>query len=157
MSALLDEVNALQTGLLEGGGPRYVQRHHDRGKLMVRDRIALLVDPGSPFLELSPLAGALTPDPLGGGIVTGLGTVAGVECVVLANDSTVRGGSLNPTGVTKALRAYEIALTSRSRSSTWSSRAERTCRIRPISSTAAARSSVTWPNCPRLAFRRLPW
>jgi acetyl-CoA carboxylase carboxyltransferase component len=113
MSALLDEVTALQARLLEGGGPRYVQRHHDRGKLMVRDRIALLVDPGSPLLELSPLAGALTSDPLGGGIVTALGTVAGVECVVLANDSTVRGGSLNPTGVTKALRAYEIALTSR--------------------------------------------
>jgi acetyl-CoA carboxylase carboxyltransferase component len=113
MLALLAEVDALQSQLLEGGGSRYVQRHRERGKLMVRERIALLLDPGSPFLELSPLAGALTSDPLGGGVVVGIGTVSGTECLVLGNDPTVRGGTLNPSGLSKLLRAYEIALTNR--------------------------------------------
>jgi acetyl-CoA carboxylase carboxyltransferase component len=113
MSGLLDQVLDMQETLLDGGGERYAQRHRDRGKLMVRDRIALLLDAGSPFLELCALAGAETDDPLGGGIVAGIGTVHGTECLVLANDPTVRGGTLNPTGITKVLRCYDIALTNR--------------------------------------------
>ena len=113
MQALLDEVRAEQLRVLDGGGERYVARHRERGRLLVRERIDLLVDPGSPFLELSPLAGWGTPDPLGGGIVTGLGVIEGVSCVISANDPTVRGGSSSPTTVAKGLRAQEIAATNR--------------------------------------------
>jgi acyl-CoA carboxylase subunit beta len=113
MAALWDIVAAEQAKALEGGGPRYVARHHDRGKLLVRERIELLVDPDTPFLELSPLAGWGTADPLGGGLVTGIGVIEGVECVVSANDPTVRGGSLSPTTIQKALRAQEISLRNR--------------------------------------------
>ena len=69
--------------------------------------------PGSPFLELSPLAGWGTDDPLGGGLVTGIGVVGGVECVVIANDPTVKGGALDPTAVAKGLRAMEVARANR--------------------------------------------
>jgi acetyl-CoA carboxylase carboxyltransferase component len=113
MLALLDEVNQAQVRMLEGGGERYVQRHRDRGRLLVRERIDLLLDRGSPFLELSPLAGWGGEDPLGGGLVTGLGLVEGVECVISANDPTVRGGTSTPTTVAKGLRAQEIALQNR--------------------------------------------
>ena len=113
MAALLDEVRAAERTMLAGGGERYVQRHRDRGKLAVRDRIALLLDEGSPFLELMPLAGWGTDDPLGGGIVVGIGQVAGVECMVSANDPTVRGGSSSPTTVAKGLRAQEVARANR--------------------------------------------
>jgi acyl-CoA carboxylase subunit beta len=109
----LDEVRAAQTAMLEGGGERYVERHRSRGRLLVRERIDLLLDPGSPFLELSPLAGWGTDDPVGGGLVTGIGLVEGVECVISANDPTVRGGSSSPTTVAKGLRAQEIAGTNR--------------------------------------------
>jgi acetyl-CoA carboxylase carboxyltransferase component len=109
MLALWKEVADQQARVLEGGGVDYVLRHRERGKLLVRERIDLLLDPDSPFLELSPLAGWGTDDPLGGGIVTGIGLVAGVECVISANDPTVRGGSSSPTTVAKSLRAQEIA------------------------------------------------
>ncbi len=113
MQALLDEVEAAQVDVLAGGGERYVARHRERGRLAVRDRIDLLVDRGSPFLELSPLAGWGTDDPLGGGLVTGIGLIEGVECVISANDPTVRGGSSSPTTVAKGLRAQEIAAANR--------------------------------------------
>src|SRR5690242_12350923 len=93
MLALLDEVVAHHEAVRLGGGERYVERHRARGRLLVRERIDLLVDPGSPFLELSPLAGWGTDDPLGGGLVTGLGVIEGIQCVISANDPTVRGGS----------------------------------------------------------------
>ncbi len=109
MASLLAAVHEAQLKLLDGGGPKYVQRHRERGKLLVRERINLLLDPGSPFLELSPLAGWGTDDPLGGGIVTGIGLIEGLECVVSANDPTVRGGTSSPTTVAKGLRAQEIA------------------------------------------------
>ena len=109
MVALLDQVTAAQAQVLLGGGERYVARHHERGKLLVRDRVDLLVDQDSWFLELSPLAGWGTIDPIGGGLVTGIGVVSGVECVISANDPTVRGGTLNRTSVTKQLRAMEIS------------------------------------------------
>lgn len=109
MDAMLAEVRAAQEQVLAGGGARYVERHRDRGKLMVRERIERLLDRDSPFLELSPLAGWGTGDPLGGGTVTGIGVICGTECLVSGNDPTVRGGSSSPTTVAKGLRAHEVA------------------------------------------------
>ena len=109
MSALLEELEIVNAQACNGGGDRYVERHRARGKMLVRERIELLVDPDSPFLELSPLAGSGTDDPLGGGMVVGVGVVSGIECLITANDPTVRGGSSSPTTVAKGLRAQEIA------------------------------------------------
>jgi acetyl-CoA carboxylase carboxyltransferase component len=113
MLGLLDEMQRAQREVLAGGGERYVARHRERGKLLPRERIDLLLDEDSPFLELSPLAGWGTDDPLGGGLVSGIGVVEGVECLVLANDPTVRGGSQGPTSVGRALRALEICRANR--------------------------------------------
>ncbi|HMD45130.1 MAG TPA: carboxyl transferase domain-containing protein, partial [Acidimicrobiales bacterium] len=79
-----------------GGGERYTARHHQRGRLLARQRIELLVDLDTAFLELSPLAGFGTGFHVGASLVTGIGVVSGVECVVIANDPTVRGGAINP-------------------------------------------------------------
>jgi acetyl-CoA carboxylase carboxyltransferase component len=92
-----------------GGGDKYVQRHRQRGKLMVRERIELLLDRDSPFLELSPLAGWGTEYALGGSVVTGVGVVSGVECVINGNDPTVKGGASNPITLAKSFRAMEIS------------------------------------------------
>jgi acetyl-CoA carboxylase carboxyltransferase component len=96
-----------------GGGERYVARHRARGKLLVRERIELLVDPDTAFLELSPLAGWGTEYHVGASIVTGIGVIAGVECVVIAHEPTVKGGSMNPLTLKKNLRAFEIARANR--------------------------------------------
>ncbi len=96
-----------------GGGPRYVERHRQRGKLLVRERIEALVDPDSAFLELSPLAAYGSQFHVGGSIVTGIGVISGVECVVIAHEPTVRGGSMNPYTLRKNLRAFEIARANR--------------------------------------------
>jgi len=92
-----------------GGGPKYAQRHRDRGRLLARERIELLVDRDSPLLELSSLAAWGTDFPVGASIVTGIGVVSGVECVLIAHDPTVRGGAMNPYTLRKTLRALEIA------------------------------------------------
>ena len=92
-----------------GGGPRYAQRHRDRGRLLARERIELLVDRDSPLLELSSLAAWGTDFPVGASIVTAIGVVSGVECVLIAHDPTVRGGAMNPYTLRKTLRALEIA------------------------------------------------
>src|ERR1700761_220269 len=92
-----------------GGGPKYTQRHHDRGKLLARERLELLVDRDSPLLELSALAAWGTEFSVGASIVTAVGVVSGVECVLIAHDPTVRGGSMNPYTLRKNLRALEIA------------------------------------------------
>jgi acyl-CoA carboxylase subunit beta len=113
MLARLAELDAEHAKALAGGGPRYVQRHRDRGKLLARERIELLVDPDSPFLELSPLAGYGTGFPVGGSVVTGIGVVCDTECVLIASDPTVRGGSSNPWTLRKTLRASDIALQGR--------------------------------------------
>lgn len=111
--ALLDQLDE-QLGLaVAGGGERYQQRHRARGKLTARERVELLLDPDSPFLELSPLAAWGTGFTVGAGEVTGIGVVSGVECVVVAHDPTVRGGSMNPYSLRKSLRALEIARTNR--------------------------------------------
>ena len=94
-----------------GGGAESQARHHARGKLLARERIALLVDPGSAFLELSPLAAHDVYDDAvpGAGIVTGIGCVSGRLCAIVANDATVKGGTYYPLTVKKHLRAQEIA------------------------------------------------
>jgi acetyl-CoA carboxylase carboxyltransferase component len=113
MLALLDEVRTATDVALAGGGEKYVARHRERGKLPARERVELLIDRDTPFLELSPLAGWGTDDPVGAGMVTGLGQVSGVECVISANDPTVKGGTSSPSTIGKSLRAQEIARTNR--------------------------------------------
>ncbi|OJU88298.1 MAG: methylcrotonoyl-CoA carboxylase [Burkholderiales bacterium 66-5] len=96
---------------IAGGGEKLRERHKTRGKIPVRERIELLLDPGSPFLELSPLAcwGLHGNEAPAAGIVTGIGRVAGVNCMLIANDATVKGGSFFPETVRKHVRAQEIA------------------------------------------------
>ncbi|MFF0245992.1 acyl-CoA carboxylase subunit beta [Streptosporangium sandarakinum] len=113
MLAKLAELDAEHARAVAGGGPKYVERHRARGGLLARERIELLVDPDSAFLELSPLAGWGTEFPVGASVVTGIGVVEGVECVIVANDPTVRGGSTNPWTLRKTLRAADIALANR--------------------------------------------
>jgi 3-methylcrotonyl-CoA carboxylase beta subunit len=98
-----------------GGPERSRQRHVERGKLLPRDRVDALLDPSSPFLELSPLAatGMYGDAAPGAGIITGIGRIAGRECVVVANDATVKGGTYYPMTVKKHLRAQEVALHNR--------------------------------------------
>ena len=116
MLTALDEIQQLQAKVAAGGGSddpeknaRTIARHRTRGKLLPRERIAYLLDAGSPFLELSPLAGWGTQDPLGAGVVTGIGTISGTECMIVANDPTVKGGAQGPSSVRKGLRAMDIA------------------------------------------------
>jgi acetyl-CoA carboxylase carboxyltransferase component len=118
MDALVTELRAKQAevaGRGAGGDDRSIARHRERGKLPVRERIDRLLDPGSAFLELSPLAadGLYGGDAPAAGIVTGLGRVEGTLCVVVANDATVKGGTYYPLTVKKHLRAQEIALENR--------------------------------------------
>jgi acyl-CoA carboxylase subunit beta len=111
-SAMLEKIAALDAEhakAVAGGGEKYVDRHHARGKLLARERIELLVDEGSAFLELSPLAGWGSDFAVGASVVTGIGVVSGVECMVIANDPTVRGGASNPWTVKKLFRAAQIA------------------------------------------------
>src|SRR6187397_3336326 len=95
----------------KGGNEESRERHVSRGKLLPRDRVESLLDPGSPFLELSPLAanGMYDDDAPAAGIVTGIGVVEGRECVIVANDATVKGGTYYPLTVKKHLRAQEVA------------------------------------------------
>ncbi|WP_330256104.1 acyl-CoA carboxylase subunit beta [Nocardia sp. NBC_00565] len=96
-----------------GGGERYAKRHHDRGKMLVRERIELLIDRDAPFMEVSALAAWGTEFNVGAAIVTGVGQVSGVECMIIAHDPTVRGGTMNPYTLRKNLRALEIARVNR--------------------------------------------
>ncbi|MDF2734807.1 MAG: Propionyl-CoA carboxylase [Chloroflexota bacterium] len=115
MAVLVDDLRERQeavAGRGAGGDERSIERHRERGKLPVRERIDRLLDPGSPFLELSPLAatGLYDDDAPGAGIVTGIGRVEGTTCVIVANDATVKGGTYYPMTVKKHLRAQEVAL-----------------------------------------------
>jgi len=114
MRRLVDDLHARSAALAErgaAGDERSIARHRERGKLPVRERVDLLVDPGSAFLELSALAaiGLYDDEAPGAGIVTGIGRVEGIECVIVANDATVKGGTYYPLTVKKHLRAQEIA------------------------------------------------
>jgi acyl-CoA carboxylase subunit beta len=110
--AQLDALAALDQQLdlvRAGGGERYVKRHHDRGRLLVRERLELLLDRDAPFLELSSLAAWGSAFTVGASILTGIGVVSDVECMIIAHDPTVRGGSMNPYTLKKNLRALDIA------------------------------------------------
>ena len=105
----LAEIDRLLDEAAAGGGPYHHERLAKRGKLPVRERIHLALDPDSPFLEISPLAGFDSDYAVGGGAVVGIGVIAGVECVIYANDPTVLGGALTPYATKKWMRALEIA------------------------------------------------
>ena len=111
MQALVEDLHARLARVAEGGGEEARRKHLARGKLLPRDRVAMLLDPGTPFLELSPLAahGMYEDASPGAGIITGVGRVSGRECVIVANDATVKGGTYFPMTVKKHLRAQEIA------------------------------------------------
>ncbi len=111
MRARVEELRARTAAAAAGGPQASRERHRARGKLPVRERIDLLVDPGSPFLELSPLAahGLYGDEVHAAGVVTGIGRIMGRECVIVANDATVKGGTYYPLTVKKHLRAQEIA------------------------------------------------
>jgi 3-methylcrotonyl-CoA carboxylase beta subunit len=111
MRTLVDELKARLATAALGGDERSRKRHTERGKLLPRDRVERLIDPGSPFLELSPLAafGMYDGDIHGAGIITGIGRVSGRECVIISNDATIKGGTYYPITVKKHLRAQEIA------------------------------------------------
>ncbi|MEV0596280.1 acyl-CoA carboxylase subunit beta [Nonomuraea cavernae] len=113
MLAKLADLDAEHAKAVAGGGAKYVERHRARGKLLARERVELLVDPDSPFLELSPLAAWGSDFPVGASVVTGIGVVEGVECLISASDPTVRGGASNPWTLRKSLRASDIALRNR--------------------------------------------
>jgi len=113
MTAMVAEVAALHDRVLLGGGERAVERHRARGKMLARERLEALVDPGTAVLELSALAGMETADPLGGGLVVALAEVAATQCLVIANDPTVKGGTTSPTTIAKLLRAMDVAESNR--------------------------------------------
>jgi acetyl-CoA carboxylase carboxyltransferase component len=112
-SAAVAALNEQLQLVAAGGGGHYVKRHHDRGRLLARERIELLVDRDAPFMELSALAAWGTEFNVGAAIVTGVGVVSDVECMIIAHDPTVRGGTMNPYTLRKNLRALEIARVNR--------------------------------------------
>jgi 3-methylcrotonyl-CoA carboxylase beta subunit len=111
MQALVDDLYQRVATLSAGGGEAARQKHLGRGKLLPRERVAQLIDPGTPFLEFSQLAayGMYNDDAPGAGIITGIGRISGQECVIVCNDATVKGGTYYPITVKKHVRAQEIA------------------------------------------------
>src|SRR3989304_1702083 len=111
MQAVVDDLHATLARTALGGSEAARAKHTARGKLLVRDRIDALLDPGSAFLEIAPLAahGMYEDAVPAAGVVAGIGRVSGVECVIVANDATVKGGTYYPMTVKKHLRAQEIA------------------------------------------------
>src|ERR1700674_2265886 len=115
MAALVEDLNRRRAEAALGGPARARERHTARGKLLPRERVLRLIDPGTPFLELSPLAAlGMYEDAIhGAGLITGIGRVEGRECMILANDATIKGGTYFPLTVKKHLRAQEIAFENR--------------------------------------------
>ena len=111
MRALVDDLNTRLAKIAEGGGEAARAKHLGRGKLLPRERVQMLLDPDTPFLEVAPLAalGMYGDEAPGAGIIAGIGRVSGVECVIVCNDATVKGGTYYPMTVKKHLRAQEIA------------------------------------------------
>src|SRR3954465_15952193 len=111
LRGLTEDLRAKVSEIKQGGGTRSSERHLSRGKLLPRERVRTLLDPGTPYLELSQLAayGVYEEQIPAAGILTGIGRVSGRECVVVANDATVKGGTYFPLTVKKHLRAQEIA------------------------------------------------
>jgi acetyl-CoA carboxylase carboxyltransferase component len=112
LRALVDELQQKTAAARQGGGEKYLARHKEQGKVPPRERLAALLDPDTAFLELSPLAadGMYDGEAPAAGIITGVGRIQGRECLVIANDATVKGGTYFPITVKKHLRAQEIAL-----------------------------------------------
>src|ERR687887_403190 len=138
MLAKLAEIEAEHAKAIAGGGTRYVTRHHKRGKLLPRERIELLLDPDSPFLELSPLAAWGSEYAVGASLVTGIGVVEGVECLITANDQTVRGGAGRPWSRWRPAR--------RATTSPWAApRCTRACRVSPTPSPSTNRTHCARP------------
>ncbi len=115
MRKVVDDLRAKLAQVAQGGSADARDKHRARGKLLARERIEALLDPGTPFLELSPMAawGMYGGDVASGGVVTGIGRVSGRECMIVANDATVKGGTYYPITVKKHLRAQEIAAENR--------------------------------------------
>ncbi|WP_063552270.1 carboxyl transferase domain-containing protein [Burkholderia territorii] len=115
LEAVVADLRAKIEQLAQGGGQAARDKHLSRGKLLPRDRIAQLLDPGAPFLELSQLAanGMYNDDAPGAGVITGIGRIAGRECMIVCNDATVKGGTYYPMTVKKHVRAQEIAAENR--------------------------------------------
>ena len=115
MRAQVEDLRRRTDAVRLGGGEESRKRHVSRGKLLPRERVRALLDPGSPFLELSPLAALDMYDneAPGSGVITGIGRVSGVECVIVCNDATVKGGTYYPMTVKKHLRAQEVAMENR--------------------------------------------
>lgn len=115
MRKLVDTLRQNSDQVAEGGGASRAQRHKKRGKLLARERIARLVDQGAPFLEIGQFAAweMYSGDVMSAGVITGIGRIADVECMIVANDPTVKGGTYHPMTVKKHLRAQEVALENR--------------------------------------------
>ena len=115
LRALVREYRERLARVAQGGGPKYVERHRQQGKLPVRERIQKLVDPGTAFLELSPLAawGLYEDEAPAAGVITGIGRVSGRDVMIVANDATVKGGTYYPMTVKKHVRAQDVALQNR--------------------------------------------
>ncbi|OYU97966.1 MAG: methylcrotonoyl-CoA carboxylase, partial [Burkholderiales bacterium PBB5] len=116
MALLVDDLNAQLARIAEGGGADARAKHLARGKLLPRERVERLLDPDTPFLEIAPLAALHMYPEKGGqdsapaaGMIAGIGRVHGVDCVIVCNDATVKGGTYYPMTVKKHLRAQEIA------------------------------------------------
>ncbi len=112
MRGLVDDLKSRLETARQGGGAKYLARHKEQGKMPPRERIAALLDPDTPFLELSPLAanGMYDDEAPAAGIITGIGRIHQRECLIIANDATVKGGTYFPTTVKKHLRAQEVAM-----------------------------------------------
>src|SRR5689334_16213725 len=115
MQELVAELRSRFDVVKKGGGEAAVRRHKERGKLFVRERIELVIDPDTPFLEFSALAanGMYGDEAPSAGIITGIGTIHGHQTLIVANDATVKGGTYFPMTVKKHLRAQEIAMQNR--------------------------------------------
>jgi 3-methylcrotonyl-CoA carboxylase beta subunit len=111
MRGLVDDLNAQLAKVVQGGGDAARAKHTARGKLLPRERVEMLLDPDTPFLEIAPLAahGLYDDAAPGAGVIAGIGRISGVECVIVCNDATVKGGTYFPLTVKKHLRAQEIA------------------------------------------------
>src|SRR5450631_4225779 len=111
MRALVDDLNAKLATVAQGGGEAARAKHLARGKLLPRERVEMLLDPDTPFLEIAPLAAldVYRNDAPGAGLIAGIGRVSGVDCMIVCNDATVKGGTYYPMTVKKHLRAQEIA------------------------------------------------
>jgi 3-methylcrotonyl-CoA carboxylase beta subunit len=115
MRSIVEDLRAQSAKVAQGGGEAARAKHLGRGKLLPRDRVQMLLDPGTPFLELAPLAALnmYNNDAPGAGLIAGVGRVSGVDCMIVCNDATVKGGTYYPMTVKKHLRAQEVAAQNR--------------------------------------------